>query len=221
MHASGLNPEQESSVFDMLQRKAVSELKEMFSRWDVPSDTCQLFIDLIDLNGDVHVLSEARQQLKNTGKDVLNCLDAIEQIADSVSKHTTAATLNFDLAELRGYHYHTGAVFTAYVPGRGQGIAFGGRYDAIGQAFGRARPATGFSTDIKCLLSLQPVTVIGSKGIFVPFSDDPDLLKQVNELRQSGEIVISELPDQIGGAAEMNCDRKLELRDGNWKIVKL
>jgi ATP phosphoribosyltransferase regulatory subunit len=221
MHTSGLNTDQESRVFDMLQRKAVSELKEMFSRWDIPSDTCQLFIDLINLSGDIHVLSEARQQLKNTGKDVLKCLDAIEQIADSVAKQTTAVTMNFDLAELRGYHYHTGAVFTAYVPGRGQGIAFGGRYDAIGQAFGRARPATGFSADIKCLLSLQPVTTVGSKGIFVPCSDDPDLVKKVNELRQSGEIVICELPDQTGGGAEMNCDRKLERHNEKWEIVKL
>ncbi|OGT36341.1 MAG: ATP phosphoribosyltransferase regulatory subunit [Gammaproteobacteria bacterium RBG_16_51_14] len=221
MHSSGLDTDRESRVFDILQRKAVSELKQMFSKWDVPAGICRLFADIMDLNGDIAVLSEARQRLKNTGPEVMNCLDELERIADAVSKQTSGTALHFDLAELRGYHYHTGVIFTAFVPGRGQGIAYGGRYDDIGKSFGRARPATGFSTDIKCLLAHQTDTASLPMGIFAPCSGDPGLLKCIKELRQNGEIVICELPGQTGGPAEMNCDRKLMLQDGNWKMVKV
>ncbi|MEE8321580.1 MAG: ATP phosphoribosyltransferase regulatory subunit [Gammaproteobacteria bacterium] len=221
MQASGLDADQESRVFDVLQRKAVSELEDMFTEWGIAADTGQLFNDLMDLNGDISVLSDARRRLKKTGPEIMNCLDELEQITDSVSRRIVGVSLNFDLAELRGYHYHTGAVFAAYVQGRGQGIAFGGRYDDIGNAFGRARPATGFSTDINCLLALQTDTVHAKKGIYAPCSETPELLSRINELRKNGEIVICELPDQTGGPAEMNCDRKLELCDGSWTTINI
>jgi len=112
-------------------------------------------------------------------------------------------------------------MFAAYVPGSGQGIAFGGRYDAIGSAFGRARPATGFSTDLKNLLRLSSNSVPVQSGIFAPHDKDPAQLKMIDELRQQGEIVICELSGQTGDAQAMGCDRKLELKSGTWQIVKL
>lgn len=105
-------------------------------------------------------------------------------------------SINIDLAELRGYHYHTGMVYTAFVPGGGEGIAFGGRYDDIGSAFGRARPATGFSTDVKSLLNSQNVGSKAAEKIFAPVSDDAVLQEKINALRASGKIVVEELEGQ-------------------------
>ena len=107
---------------------------------------------LPQLNGDSAVLVLARQQLPNIPEvdDALTQLEAVAQrFADKV-------TLSFDLAELRGYHYHSGLVFAAYAEGFSDAVARGGRYDEVGRAFGRARPATGFSLDLRELLPVLP-----------------------------------------------------------------
>ncbi|MGH8119491.1 MAG: ATP phosphoribosyltransferase regulatory subunit, partial [Gammaproteobacteria bacterium] len=149
------------------------------------------------------------------------CLTNLRNVATLVRKRRPGAPLYFDLAELRGYHYHTGIVFAAYVPGSGQAIAFGGRYDAIGSAFGRTRAATGFSTDIKVLHALGSLALSDRQPIFAPAQDDPELMKSINKLRRQGEIVNVELPGQKGTAKDMGCDRKLVRTGGNWKVVKL
>jgi len=102
--------------------------------------------------------------------------------------------------------------------GEGQGIAFGGRYDGIGQGFGRERPATGFSADVKILFDLISRPERYSKAIFAPFSEVPGLYDAVNELRNSGERVIYQLPGQTGGGKDMECDRELYLEGGKWKV---
>jgi len=130
--------------------------------------------------------------------------------------------LHLDLAELRGYHYQTGIVFAAFVAGHGQEIARGGRYDDIGKVFGRARPATGFSTDLKSLVDLSADNnqINSSSVIYAPVSDDDSLRQAIAELRANGEQVIEALPGQMAGAAEMNCDRILVQRDGQWLVEK-
>ncbi|MBA1331021.1 ATP phosphoribosyltransferase regulatory subunit, partial [Candidatus Endoriftia persephone str. Guaymas] len=130
--------------------------------------------------------------------------------------------IHFDLAELRGYHFHTGVVFAAFVPGSGREIARGGRYDQIGKVFGRARPATGFSTDLKTLIRLgNSADVPQPEAIFAPWSDDPALAAEVERLRVAGQRVISGLPGQQGGAQEMGCIQELRLSDGQWRLVRL
>ena len=108
--------------------------------------------------------------------DVHQALDNVERLAMALQRLYPNLPLHFDLAELRGYHYHTGLVFAAYVPGHGQEIARGGRYDGIGQAFGYDRPATGFSSDLKTLLTLSQHSVeISSQAIYAPAIDDAEL----------------------------------------------
>jgi ATP phosphoribosyltransferase regulatory subunit len=218
---AGLTEAQETVLFDVLQRKAGSELRELIKAWSVPRKTGDMFLYLINANGDRSVFREAGRQLAAANVKVKNCLKELQSAAALVRKRLPDAPLYFDLAELRGYHYHTGIVFAAYVPGTGQGIAFGGRYDGIGLAFGRARPATGFSTDIKTLLALGSSTCSESQGIFAPCRNDPALLKMIETLRAKGEIVISELPGQKGDPTDMGCDRKLVRKAGAWKVVKL
>jgi ATP phosphoribosyltransferase regulatory subunit len=163
-------------------------------------------------------LVEARQLLAGASGEVLAALDNLEAIA-KVAAALPDVELHFDLAELRGYHYHTGVVFAVFVPGQGQAIAQGGRYDDIGRVFGRARPATGFSTDLKRLLSLVPAQTGALRGIFAPGDSDPALDQLIAALRGQGERVIRALPGQLGDAFAMGCDRELCRRDGGWQVV--
>ena len=216
-----LTGEQRSSLFDALQRKASAEIEDMFSNWDVDKQSAEMILSLIDLNGDVGILGSARKTLSAAGDKVLACLDELEKISELAKAQVKDAPLYFDLAELRGYNYYTGFTFAAYVPGQGQGIAFGGRYDDVGAAFGRARPATGFSTDVKNLYALGAAEVSSKQAIFAPASEVPGLYEMIDSLREAGEIVISALPGQAGNAQDMACDRQLEIKDGQWRVVKL
>jgi ATP phosphoribosyltransferase regulatory subunit len=112
-------------------------------------------------------------------------------------------------------------VFAAFMPGHGQEIARGGRYDDIGHAFGGARPATGFSTDLETLIMLAPQAAEHSGAIFAPDVEDADLQAVIAKLRRHGQRVCMELPEQSGTAQEMGCDRILEKRDGTWLVKTL
>ena len=131
--------------------------------------------------------------------------------------------LYFDLGELRGYHYHTGVVFAVFVPGVGQSIAQGGRYDDIGADFGRARPATGFSTDLKTLVRLGNAELVDSSaGVWAPHSTDPALWHVIRKLRARGERVVQALSgQQVDAAPGVGCDRQLLLQEGSWVVSPL
>ena len=216
-----LNKEQELALFDVLQRKAGFELEELIKTWSLPRKQADMLEFLIEANGNMSLLSRAAKKLSSAGALVKRSLAELEDVAKLVKKLDKDAPLNFDLAELRGYHYHTGIVFTAYVPGSGQGIAFGGRYDDIGKAFGRARPATGFSTDLKTLLALSAHTPAPVNGILAPCRTDDSLARKIQKLREQGEVVINELPGQKGNPEQMSCNRKLVKKNGRWQVVKL
>jgi ATP phosphoribosyltransferase regulatory subunit len=131
-----------------------------------------------------------------------------------------ASNIGIDLAELRGYHYHSGMVFAAYHTGSHDAIALGGRYDDVGKAFGRARPATGFSMDLRQLHGLlakraQP------QGIHAPYRQDASLDAAIAKLRGQGEIVVVDLLGKTEYHAELNCDRQLVLNGGKWDVVEL
>ena len=163
------------------------------------------------------MLDEAKKLLAKTSPDSLQYLDEIKALTQSIAGQS-GVSINVDLAELRGYHYHTGMVYTAFVPGEGEGIAFGGRYDDIGSAFGRARPATGFSADVKSLLKQQSISKRTPSNIFAPLSSDMALNEKINGLRKSGKIVIEELEGQQASAREMNCDQQLSFVNGEWVV---
>ncbi|MCY1396805.1 ATP phosphoribosyltransferase regulatory subunit [compost metagenome] len=219
--AAGLSGETERSLFDALQRKAVDEVAELTA--DLPHELASMLRALVELCGGREVLDLAQGVLMDAPEDVHRALDELIAIADALELRYPELPLYFDLGELRGYHYHTGVVFAAFVPGVGQSIAQGGRYDDIGAYFGRARPATGFSTDLKTLVTLgsmvleQPVP-----GIWAPDSHDPYLWYEVKRLRAEGQRVVQALPGQeVASAAEAGCDRQLLLRDGRWQVAVL
>jgi ATP phosphoribosyltransferase regulatory subunit len=155
--------------------------------------------------------------------EVHEALDELMAIADALSLRYPEVPMYFDLGELRGYHYHTGVVFAVFVPGVGQSIAQGGRYDDIGADFGRARPATGFSTDLKTLVSLGRLPEIAQPlGVWASDSHDVYLWQAVQRLRADGVRVVQALPGQeLAAAAAASCDRQLLLLDGRWQVAPL
>ena len=212
---AGLSKEQEETVFDALQRKSVPDLRLALA--GVEERFAGLIIALVDLHGGEAVLANARELFAELAPGALAAVDALQKVAADIRRQRPGLDIYFDLAELRGYHYHTGIVFAAYVRGHGQALANGGRYDNVGEVFGRARPATGFATDLKALLALLPDEEDERGAISMPYSDDPALAAIVTELRQAGEIVINCLATH----PDPRCDRQLVEDEGEWRVQML
>jgi len=215
---AGLSTDQENQLFDVLQRKAKPELVELMNEWQIDKNMSAMLTSLPDLNGGVEVFDKAVKIFSKASKEVLNAIENLQTIAKQFTNRVKDISLHYDLSELRGYNYHTGVIFAAYAPGQGQSIAQGGRYDDIGKDFGVARPATGFSADLKTLVSLTGLNGKPVKGIFAPVSDDEALQNFIAELRAQGERVVVELPEQKGDSAAMECDRVIVKDGNNWKV---
>ena len=220
---AGLDHDREAELFEMLQRKARAELETAVAEYGLDDDHAGRLLALIDLNGGDEVLAAARERLAGAGPRVDAALATLAAIATAMRRERPGLTLHFDLAELRGYRYHTGVVFAAFVPGHGDVLARGGRYDEVGRFFGRARPATGFSADLRTLMQLadDEATALPDSGIFAPADDDPALCATIRELRAAGERVIRALPGQAGDAATMGCDRELVGHGDAWVVRAL
>lgn len=209
LHGSGLDEAQEQAVFDALQRKSLPDLGDALQAVSNQQRRQQI-LELAGMHGDETVL----QNIPYADAAVAE----LREVSGAIARRYPAVEIYFDLGELRGYHYHTGLVFAAYVPGHGQAVANGGRYDDVGQVFGRARPATGFNTDLKALLEILAgsLAVPETVAISAPAQGDAALWELVAELRAGGEVVISSLSGEI----DPRCDRQLRSREGKWKVEK-
>ncbi|MEN9896519.1 MAG: hypothetical protein RLZZ66_168 [Pseudomonadota bacterium] len=214
---------QESQLFDVLQRKARPELKELLESYHLSDELKSAFLKLPELNGDQSVLTKAKEFLHF--EEVQAALADLDGISQALIRFFPSLSISFDLAELRGYHYHTGVVFAAFVPTIGREIARGGRYDNIGAIFGRNRPATGFSADLRVLTALNKQNKIEQptrEFIFAPYLDDVNLHETMRDLRAQGRSVVQQLPNQIGGAKALGCTAMLVKNShGNWVIESL
>ncbi len=216
---AGLNNDQEAVLFEMMQRKAIPEIQAYLADQAIEAKVAAMLNALPELHGGERCLKKAETVFANADDSVKAALAYLQQAANKFKQRVGDVAVHFDLSELRGYRYHTGLLFAAYTAGEGQEIARGGRYDDIGEDFGRARPATGFSTDIKNLLNLSlQQSTLESNGILAPSDDDPELWTAMKELRAQGEKVIQSLPNQQGGLAELGCDRVLEKISGKWTV---
>ena len=219
VEAAALSDEQERALFEALALKSPGQLAEQVN--DSVSDPvlADMLMALGELHGDASVLAQARERFAGAPAPVTAALDQLEALYKGVLARFDVS-LYFDLAELRGYQYHTGMMFAAYVPGYGHALAKGGRYDDTGRAFCRARPATGFSMDLKQLASLALASP--SRGaIWAPAQEEESLNAAIVALREQGERVIQALPGQRTGPAEHSCDRRLEFIDGRWQTTTL
>lgn len=209
----GLADALESDLFRALQAKDVPLVEDLTSGLAAPIGRALRLLP--ELYGGREVLAEARRRLPPL-PEIGQALDDLETVADALEP--MVGELCFDLAELRGYHYHSGAVFAAYVPGCASAVAQGGRYDEVGSAFGRARPATGFSLDLRQLSPYLP-EVQPRTGILAPCLPDPALAKVIESLRAQGEVVVVDLPGHEEFRDELGCDRELKFQDGCWQVL--
>ncbi len=220
---ANLSAGQEIELFDVLQRKARPELKELMASLDIDSELKLMFLALPELNGDQGTLTKAQVIFAKANNTIKQALAELTAISEKLVARFPGLAISFDLAELRGYHYHTGIVFAAFVPSVGREIARGGRYDNIGAVFGRARPATGFSADLKVLSALSKSAFQAGKceRIFAPSLDDAALNEKIRDLRAQQQTVVQQLPGQTGGAKELGCTAVLERDYQNWVVRPL
>ena len=214
---AGLSPEAELEIFSALQVKDASTLRHLTIGVAEPYRSGLLALP--ELYGGREVLQQAAKLLPSDG-EIAQALDELGRLADALSGSVGSSALNFDLADLRGYHYHTGVAFAAYCAGSAFAIARGGRYDEVGLAYGRARPATGFSMDLREIIRVSTPTQ--TKGaILAQWPEDDALHSEAERLRSLGERVVLALPGHAGTWAAAGCDRQLRRRDGVWIIEAL
>jgi len=215
----------EEALFPLFQRKDLPGLSVVLSQ--LPGLVPEVHSALLALptlygSDPADVLSRARTQLPKVAA-VQQALDELERLVQShLLARRVGASLTIDLGDLRGYRYHTGITFAAYVSGRSGSIARGGRYDNIGAVFGRGRPATGFSLELRELAALAALaqTVKPSTAVRAPWQDDSALVSAIVELRTAGEIVVQ----MVGSTTEQEeyrFDRELVFRDGAWEVQRL
>jgi ATP phosphoribosyltransferase regulatory subunit len=203
------------SLYSLLQSKDRPRL----SQWAtcLPAKVSEALMALTELNGPCsEVLANAKKVLPKHAA-IEQALADLERLVSAAAKLSSNLELSIDLADLRGYQYHSGVMFAAYVDQLPQPIARGGRYDQVGQAFGRSRPATGFSLDLLTLANLSPLKV-SKMAILAPWIEDDQLNQVIADLRNQGEVVIQIPAGATVEAAEYQCDRELVKQGSSWEV---
>ncbi len=204
----------EAQLTCLLRAKDAPGLDELTQ--DYLPGTRKALLALPHLYGDVDVLARAKEELP----PLPGITRALAELAALAAGAIGRAEVAIDLADLRGYQYESGAMFALFVPGLPNAVARGGRYDHVGEAFGRARPATGFSLDLRELARLLP-TAERKHSIRAPWGNAPELREKIVDLRNSGEVVIQSMPGHDNVQDEFECDRVLVLENGNWILKNL
>ena len=219
-----IDAETQQVLFEAVQRKAYDEIDEVVSAAVNDAQLAKLLKGLSRLSGDAGVLAEAKALFAKAPASVKEEFADLVAIVEGVKQRIPDIVLCYDLCELRGFEYHTGIVFAAYTPHHGRAVAKGGRYDHIGEVFGRARPASGFDADLKTLARLTGKSYKRPAGILAPVIDSSELLAAIEKLRAAGETVVSALDSGAidpQAAKELECDRRLVLQAGKWQVEKL
>jgi len=203
---SGLDADDSEALFHAVQQKDAPRAMELGG---------EAVAALASFNGPREVIGEARKHLPSLPA-ISTALNSLDRLAALVA--APGVDISVDLAELGGFHYESGLVFAAFAPGSPDAIARGGRYDEVGATFGRARPATGFTMDLRQLAALAP-RAAPEERILAPSLDDPALKDAIAKLRDAGNVVIVEMPGTEKHRGELGCERKLEMKDGKWRVT--
>jgi ATP phosphoribosyltransferase regulatory subunit len=205
-----LDATQLAQVHTALAAKDASEIKTLLRH--APAATSRALVDLLQLYGDALVLDEAHKVLP-ASHEIQTALAHLKWL----SSHVEGASVSFDLADLRGYAYYSGAMFSLYAPGASDALARGGRYDEVGLVFGRKRPAVGFSLDIKALTAVAADRPLRA-AIRAPWGEAAELRAAIASLRSQGETVVCVLPGHESEVDEFHCDRELQQTAGQWLV---
>ncbi|MCH4223993.1 ATP phosphoribosyltransferase regulatory subunit [Alcaligenes aquatilis] len=205
-----------AEVCELLNAKDVSGLRALGRESGCLPETTRYLLALTSLYGDGSVLERARSVLPDE-PEVREALGSLRSFIDALPGHE----ITVDLADIgSGYAYHSGLIFSVYAEGWHDALVKGGRFDGIGRMYGRARPATGFSLDLRKLSAgLAPAQA--ARAVRAPWGNDAALSAAVKQLRQNGEIVIQMLPGQELNLDEFVIDRELVLSDGQWQVRAL
>lgn len=199
-----------SQIHAALAAKDASELASLTKTF--PLEARNSLLALVQLYGDAKVLDEAEKILQpsiHISRALLNLKWLAAQLGDT--------KVTFDLAELSGYAYYSGARFAVYASGAPDALARGGRYDEVGAVFGRTRPAVGFSLDVKELVSAVAPRPLKA-AIRAPWGESAELRAAITRLRQTGETVVCVLPGHESEVDEFDCDRELIEAVGQWVV---
>ena len=213
MEGLNLDPARQQALQDAMAAKDVSGLRDVTR--SLPRSIAESLLVLPTLFGDGAVLDEAAKLFKGQTV-VLAALDRLRWLAAQLQ----GVGVTFDLADMRGYAYYSGARFAMFVPGGSDAIVRGGRYDAVGAVFGRTRPAVGFSLDLRELVGVVPPRGLKA-AIRAPWGLDASLREAVAGLRQQGETVVCVLPGHESEVDEFHCDRQLVSNAGQWVVQSL
>ena len=212
--SAGLSDEQQSELFDLLKLKCQTDTLAWVERELSDSRLTEAFSLVASMQGSASALTDKFARLAELVPVAAQQLSDMTQAIEALMQRFPQVSITCDLTELRGYDYHTGLVFAAYVPGYGDAVAQGGRYDETGADFGRARPATGFSADLKVLAALGQRQFEAKETVAAPASDDPSLWQAITDLRTKGYRVVSEANGDVAGASQ-----RLQQNDGQWILV--
>jgi ATP phosphoribosyltransferase regulatory subunit len=215
---AALSAEEEVAFFDLLQAKALTEIQGWIDSRITDPQLAAWLSALPRLAGAVGVLNIARESFAGAPAEVFAALAELEAVANNLQQRYPDAQLYFDLSELSGYHYQTGVVFAAFVPEVGAAIARGGRYDRIGEVFGRSRFATGFTADLVAISRRGTAANETAAGIFAPVSDNPEYWQVIQTLRSQGERVVMAMAGQSSAEEDQQCDRVLVEQAGRFQI---
>ena len=213
--SSQIAPQLEQALYAALQSKDQTAVAALAQGLD--KVTREALINLTTLNGDQTILAKAEKVLPST-PEIQKALADLATVGDALTKMNV--NVSFDLSELRGYHYHSGIVFSAYAQGYKGPLALGGRYDEVGLTFGRARPATGFSLDLRGVVTALPA-VEATPAIFAPADAEPTLAVKIASLRAEGHVVVQAFPEEEVDLEELNCDRELSNFNSGWHVVTI
>jgi ATP phosphoribosyltransferase regulatory subunit len=208
-----LNAAQETLLYAALAAKDASEIKAITRA--CPAAAALGLQQLVQLYGDVTVLDAAAKALPDSVA-IREALDHLRWLA----RHVEGAAVTFDLSDLRGYAYYSGAQFSLYAPGASDALARGGRYDEVGSVFGRKRPAVGFSLDIKTLSAVAAARPLRA-AVRAPWGEAAELRAAIAALRRQGETVVCVLPGHESEVDEFQCDRELIQAAGQWVVKSI
>jgi len=213
---AGLAADQQTLYFDILQRKALTEIDAFLGDISMSQQHRAALRNLVDLHGPAEVLEQAQRLFSSASDKARIALEELIAISQQLITHLPDLPFYFDLAETRGYQYHTGLVFAAYVNGEGLAIASGGRYDGVARVFGTGTAATGFSADLKNLVELSAADMPADLPlVLAPAQADQRLAEKIAALRSDGYRVVYELPTAQDPAGVI---ARLGLIDGAWQL---
>ena len=216
LESLSLSEHDQESLFEAVQRKAAAEIQDLCDQLELSHQATNLLVELPGLSGGKEVLEKAADLF--TGMPgIVASIENLKQVSGILSERFDDLHFYFDLSELRGYAYHTGIVFAAYVDGVKEVVAKGGRYDHIGDVFGRSqRGATGFSVDVRCVAEAAQVDInLGQtvRVVEVPTGQEKSLWQKIQQLREQGYVVLE------SGSANGH-DFELVFQEGDWQLVQ-